>query len=201
MEPLSVASAFASVVGLLHLYKSERKARLPEKDEQKADDIQHFLEWLRRHDHESVVTMLQGNTEMFRSLEATLAERHDEIAEQLAALDAVITAIADKLDLLGPFARSVQKELQLSDQATGILREMNVAKTRQCLGVRPSGGDIQLIPVDGEGGQLSIPEPRFIDDDLRMLCHLGMLIKMQRPGGQTAFTITRAGALLGDRSR
>jgi len=201
MEPLSVASAFASVVGLLHLYKSERKARLSEKDEQKADDIQHFLEWLRRHDHESVVTMLQGNTEMFRSLEETLSHRHDEIAEQLATLDLVITSIADRLDLLGPVARMIQQETPLSDQAIGILQEMNAADASRFIKNRLGRGGMQLRVMDGKGGSLAIPDPRFLDDDLQTLCNLSLLSEDLSPQGLSIYTITRTGAALGDQSR
>jgi hypothetical protein len=57
-------------------------------------------------------------------------------------------------------------------------------------------GGTEYQMMGGSGGMLRITEPLFIDDDLRALCDLGLLLFSQDSQGTRVFTITRAGDAL-----
>ena len=94
-----------------------------------------------------------------------------------------------------PLARAIGSSA-LSEQAVSILRQLNAAKSSSFLEIAMLGGS-EYEMLDGEGA-LQLSEPRFADDDLLRLCEFGFLCPSHNKSGGRIFTITRAGAIVGD---
>ena len=188
MDPLSIAMMFSSIVGLVGLFKSERRANATAtKDE--------FFDWLRTHQHDQLAALILDNAELARSLEGLLAGQHEEVLAKLNNLDRVLTEVASHIEGFKPLADAMQVESQLSEQAIGILRQLNEAGSSQFLELDSVLGNDYVM--GGGGDMLDVPDPRFIESDLNTLIGFGLLLPGTTSQGTRLFTITRAGAAVG----
>jgi hypothetical protein len=190
MEPLTIATAFAEIVGLLGLFKSEGANR-------EANTIGEYLEWLRRRDHQQLVDLISQNADVSGAISALLERQHDEVVAKLTDLDKVLSSVAGRLPDFQPLAVAIRPETVLPDQGVSILRQLNKAGASQFLEVGSRAGRAYLF-LDGNGESLRIEDDRFISDDLETLCELGLLRLGFNKQGSRIFTITRPGAKIGD---
>jgi len=188
MEPLTTATAFASIVGLLHIFKSERKA-----DEQAT--IDEYLAWLRKHQHEQIANLIQDNTELTSSLNDLMANNHAEVMAKLRSLDRVLTDVAGHLTDFKHITDAMNVKSRLSDQAISILSQMNELNATKIIEF-PSFDGTSYEPLDAKG-TINVEEPRFINDDLIKLCEHSLLRLGFNGSEDRIFTITRAGAAVG----
>jgi len=189
MEPLTIASTFASVVSLLNIWKSERASS----KQQTVDD---FVEWLRRHEFGQLADSLNENSSALESIQDILASNHGELTQKLDAIAAVVTNLAARMQEFQPLALVFDAKSHISEQALGILRQMNEKETSGVLESRTLSGTA-LICLDGHRGSLEVCEQRFLDDDLQTLCEFNLLRQDYSRGGERIFRITREGATLG----
>jgi hypothetical protein len=187
MEPITIATAFASLVGLVRLYKTEAQ-------EQDRKVFDKYIEWLRRQEHRQLADLILGNDEITRSLREIVEDKHNEIIARLDSLNEVIGSVAAHIAPFQPLARAVRASA-LSGQAVSILRQLNAANSSSFLEIAMLGGN-QYELLDGEG-TIEFSEPRFADDDLLTLRDLRFLRLSQNESGGRIFTITRAGAIVG----
>ena len=61
MEPITIATAFASIIGLIRIYKTEAQ----EYEEQNFDQ---YMDWLRRQEHKQLVDVILGSDDLARSV-------------------------------------------------------------------------------------------------------------------------------------
>ncbi len=189
MEPIVAATTFATIVGLLGQFKAERRAS-------EKCTIDDYVNWLQAHRHEQLVHLIQSNTALSHSIEAIVAEQHDEVMDRLRDLDQLLTDVASHIAGFGPLAEALAVESRLSEQAVSILHQLNLAEASQFLEVRSSGGTEYLI-FAGKQREIRVEEARFILDDLETLCRLGLLLAEHGRKGDRIFTITRTGAQVG----
>jgi hypothetical protein len=193
MEPITVATSFASIVGLLSIFKSEGKSR-------EGDTLEDFIEWLRRREHEQVVDLILKNTQLSRSLGEIVQVQHEQILARLAELDAVLADVASHVAVFQSLADAVRIQSHLSDQSVSILRQLNDAHASKF--VELPGGRRETIfeMLDGIRGRIRVTEPRFVDSDLSKLCELGLLLPSFGSNGGRIFTITRSGSTVGGKA-
>jgi hypothetical protein len=72
MEPITVATAFASLVGLIRMYKAE----VQEHDGRVFDG---YIEWLRRQEHKQLVDLILGNDVLAQSVRDLIEDQHGEV--------------------------------------------------------------------------------------------------------------------------
>ena len=189
MDPLTLATGFASIVGLLGVYKAEVHGR-------EGRDFDAYVDWLRRREHAQLVDLLVRNEELSQALRELIQDQHGEVVEKLQELDTVLSTVARHVAEFQPLADAIRTQSGLSQQAASILRQLNQANASQLLEAE-SLRDTTYMMMDGRGGQLKVDETRFIKDDLDTLCELGLLREDGGGSGSRVFRITRAGATVG----
>ena len=190
MEPLTLATSFATIVGLLNVFKSQADAR-------EAKDLNQFLDWLQRHRHDQLVNLIQDNQQLAASLVPLIEGQHEEVMAQLARLNDLLSSLARHVAGFTPLVEASHSATMISDQAVSILHQMNAARASRCLEIRSQGGIVYEM-LDGTHGRLTITDERFIEDDLATLCEFGLLRLDYNATGGRIFIITRAGASLAE---
>lgn len=183
MDPLSLASSFASIVGLIGMFKQERK----EGDASNKDD---FLQWLESHNFEEYAKTISSSSEALAEIEKVLSENHEVIISKLHKIDEVLSTLAKNMDLLGGLAESMYHSASISDQAIEVLRQLVNSPSSSFMKHKGGPSTDALILMQG-GGQINFEEPRFIDDDLNTLINFGLLRLSYGSKGSEIYNITR----------
>ncbi|EOW9192493.1 hypothetical protein [Vibrio cholerae] len=183
---MEVLGSLATIVGLICNFKSERRASSD--DEYKA-----FVEWLDTKRHKSIIDEINSNHLLGLSIKSLLNQNHDVVVKKLSALDTSIIQLASQIDGLKEVANAIAPNIELSDQAVSILRQLVDSQGSCFIELKMLGGTIYQM-MDGNSGSVDYDEPRFIDDDLNQLCQLGLLNLNYNSSGDRLFRITRATA-------
>jgi len=189
MDFSTLASTFASVVGLVGLFKAEGNAR-------ETRTLDHFIEWLQRHRHEQLVSLIQDNSQILQTLREFIEAQHDEVIAQLQRLDHVLSSVASHDTEFSALAFAIRPSSSISDQSVSILQQLNQATASKFIESKTMEGTTYHL-VDGTQGMITIDDARFIDDDLISLCKIGLLRLDYTSQGSRLFIITRAGAAVG----
>jgi hypothetical protein len=181
MDPLTAATSFATIVGLLSNFKSERSG----------NQLSDFIEWLKEKRHEDVALSIERNQSLAVQLKSILALNHQELVDRLDSLDSVLASVASHVETFSSLATSVRPSVALSSQSISIIKQFvasgaNEMWERKVLG--PSGTSYHFI---GGSGALQIDEPRFVEDDLNTLVEFGILRLDYGSKGTRKFIITR----------
>ena len=186
MEPIS---AFSTIVGLLAAWKSSADAH----DEK---GVSEYLEWLRRHDHGQIVSLITENKELLQALNGIIAWRHEDLVNRLNNLNQTLSAVARHVADFKPLANALDAPSQLSEQAVSILRQINDASASKVIEIKCRDGTTYQT-LDGQRKVITVTEERFIEDDLLFMCDLGLLRLSHGSAGSRIFSITRAGSYIG----
>lgn len=192
VEPLSIATTFATIVSLLATYKSERRAN-------KQVDYQDFYDWLTQNNNNKAIALLDENREISQSIRETL-NNHGEILDyQLAKLNDAIGIIANKMECFSSIVEAVDFKSSLSNQAYSIVSQLVESGSTYFLEIKimTRGGGDQYVLVGGEKqGSIDYSEPQFIEDDLLSLVERGFLRLDYGSNGSRMFYVTRAAVAL-----
>jgi len=180
---LDPVTAFATIVGLLGTFKSERRTRSD-------DEYRAFIDWLGEKRHTELVRSIQGNVQLVAALAAFLHGSHDEVMSKLANLDETILMLASRIDGVQDVARAIAPGSGVSDQALSILQQLSESGGSVFLELKTFGGTTYQV-MDAQA-QIEVKEPRFVEDDLSQLCSLGLLLQDSNSNGGRLFRITRA---------
>jgi len=183
MEPLSAAGTFATIVGLICSFKSERKAI--SEDEYKA-----FIEWLQTKRHSEVIQYLEINSRLVEGIRHFLEEDNKIILQKLETIDNLTAKIASGIEGLAEIAREVRPDQKLSHQCLNILRQLNDSSGSRFLEGRDGLHSILQV-IDGDQRKIKCDEQRFIEDDLRTLVEFGLLRLDYTKQGNRIFYLTR----------
>jgi len=186
MEPITYLTSFASIIGLVGVYKAEKS---------EAKNFDQYIDWLRRQEHTQLVDLIQGNAELTHSVRDLIEDRHGEVMAKLESLDKVLASVASHIDGFQPLANVIGKS-QLSDQAVSVLRQLNKAGASTFRRDHSARNGTVYQMLDKQE-QVQVSEPRFIESDLDTLCNFGLLLLSHNDSGGRIFTITRAGAAVG----
>lgn len=189
MEPFTLASAYATIVGLIGTFASGRGQR-------QSLDMGEFLEWLVAHGHNEIKAAIESNHATAISIKASLSEGRSEL---LARLDAIDTSLATLSLGQGPFealAASLRPNANLSTQAIDILVAFEEAQAGAAIEHTAYDG-VTLIFTDGIGNSSFAPsEARFYDSDVDALVSSGLILLSYSEKGNRIFRFTRAASEL-----
>jgi len=183
MDPITAAGSFATIVGLVINFKSERKASSD-------NEYREFLEWLEAKNHSETIKAIQANHSLGSSIDTLLKQNHEEVVAKLAALDDSLLLLASKIPSFRNISLALAPASEISDQAISILRQLEQSGGSKFLEGKFGQGNLYLI-LDASG-QIEIEDFRFADDDLETLCSLGLLLPSANDKGERLFTLTRA---------
>jgi len=186
MEPITVAGAFATIVGLLGAYKAEGRAASD-------DEFKDFQAWLASNNHNEVIELLERNTAATTGIRTLLNQDRQELFEKLDAIDQMLAHVASRVDGFGEIAEALRPGAEISEQALSVLSQIFENNSGVVL-LHDSMAGKSIIPMDGDGGSIDIPEPRFIEDDLATMCEYGLLRPDYNSKGDPLYRITRTAA-------
>ncbi|MCW5200639.1 hypothetical protein VU07_02340 [Desulfobulbus sp. F4] len=192
MDPLTSAGLFATIIGLLCNYKSERSST----------DLNEFMRWLEEKHHETIAASIQNNAELENNLTSFLNIKHEELVGHLQRLDLLFASVAGKLDEFSGIAKAIHRKMLFSMQAVSILTQL-VDSGAECFIESAEfygtpyptfyiiGGNKEKIEYEHYG------EARFVEDDLNTLIN-NKLLRLSISTGryrERKFHITRSAAL------
>lgn len=182
-----IAESFATIVGLLGQYRSE-------KGDQAQLEYNDFMEWLARANHNELKDLLEINTNATIYIKALLNQGHQAFKQKLDKIDAAITAFASTIEGFDSLAKAVNPDSILSEQAISILRQFQASGASKVLEIKIMAGT-QYMFIDASGN-LDIAEPIFVEDDLRTLLECGLLRHDFNSKGDNLYIFTRAASRL-----
>lgn len=103
------ATSFATIVGLITQFKSERRAAAD-------DEYQELLLWLENKHHNSVIAELGENHLLSSSIQNFLKLSHEEVVYKLDSLSYSITEIASQIEDFRDIASAAGIQAHPSDQ-------------------------------------------------------------------------------------
>src|ERR1017187_1245547 len=156
MDPLTLASAFATIVHLLGVYAQEHK-------DVKGLDHQKFVEWLQYHKHEQLVELICNTAAIQSEVDKLLRQDHALMMAKLDAIDTTLASLLSRVEGFGGLASAMVPSAQLSEQAVSILRQFVTSQSKWFQRIMMRPGPMYCLE---NGGQIEYTEPRFIDDDL-----------------------------------
>jgi hypothetical protein len=187
VDPFTGAGAFATIVGLLCNFKSERSGK----------DVNSFIEWLEEKHHEDAARAIEHNAALSLQLSYILGTNHDELLKRLERLDQLISSVAGQTQEFGGLASAIYPNSELSDQAVSILRQLVNSGAKLFMEHKVMTGDPdEYILMEGGYGHIKYDEPQFIEDDLQRLVSSSLLQLEHGSKGSRKFIITRAASKL-----
>ena len=181
MDPLTGATTFATIVGLLSNFKSERSG----------SELSEFIEWLKQKNHEDVASGIVANKALVNDLSQILATNHNELREKLSALNDIIAGIASNISVFSALATSTNPESIISEQAIEIVRQLVESGAKEFIEIKVMSGEPDTYQLMGGPGAIKYSEPLFMEDDLNTLVGLGLLHLEYGSRGSRRFQITR----------
>lgn len=182
MDPLTLSSSFATIVGLISNFIAERRNT-------DAVEINDFLKWVSEHGFEDLRVQIEANQQTAISIKALLAEGTEIVLERLTKLDNVMASVASEVQGVRELAVAISPNLAISEQAVNLLCQLEAKQASGFFALKFYGGSVFEI---FEGGQLDYSEPRFIDDDLNTLVKLGFLRHEISSKGTDRYGFTRS---------
>lgn len=187
---MEVFSSFATIIGLICNYKSEKRATAE-------DEYGGFIEWLEEKRHKDLISELHSNHMLGLSIKNLLNQNNELVLEKLALLDKSILDIASMIGGLKDIAIAFSPEERLSDQAISILKQFEESGGSTFLELKHmQGTDYHVMDGDRNKSVIQLSEERFVNDDLDKLCSLGLLNPDYNSKGSRLFRITRAAVSL-----
>ncbi|OSI18837.1 hypothetical protein BWD09_00850 [Neisseria dentiae] len=189
MDPLAIAGAFANIISLIGMFKAERH-------QASENEYEEFLEWLETNRHTEILEAISSNKNLVSGLGELLNQNHQELLNKILQLDSLLLHLASHINGFSQLANAFPRNNSISNQAMSILRQLHESGGSFFLEIKTMGGHhFQIMDRQGNG-RIKLEEPRFIEDDLRQLCSLGLLHKDYNGKGARLFYITRSAAEL-----
>lgn len=185
MEPITLATSFATIVSLLGSYKAEGRSI-------DGDEFQDFMQWLAKKNHAEIKSFLEINTQATNGIKALLSHDQELLFQKLGAIDEVLSLLASRFDGFSEVSKALHPNSEISEQAVSILRQLVGSEGSKFLkSAAIDRGPIFLI-IGGKSGQIEYTEPQFIEDDLDTLLRIGLLNQDYSSKGEPLYVVTRA---------
>lgn len=188
MDPLTLASSFAAIVGLMGNFSAEHQSSAN-------NNYRDFLVWLLEKNHKELHNLITSDQKLGHGIQALLSQNHEVILAKLESLNSMIASVAAHFDGFKDIALAIQPNGNLSDQAVSMLRQLCDSGGSKFLEMKYMGGSAyQILDATSGVGQIEMPDPRFLEDDLGTLCELGFLRPEFNSQGHRLFHLTRQAA-------
>jgi len=182
MDLITGAGAFATIVGLLSNFKSERSS----------GDLDQFILWLKEKRHEDVAAGLASNKVLLQQLTEILSTNHDDLIERFAVLDQLLSSVAAHMEGFSGLALAIHPQSSISEQAISVLRQLVDSGAKLFMEHKITSGEPdEYLLMEGAHGRIQYEEPRFMEDDLNTLVQLGLLRLELASRGSRRFLVTR----------
>lgn len=184
MDPITGASALASIVGLIGQFKSGR-------DSARSEDFGEFMQWLIESNQSELKSMIEENQVTAINIKAILNQNQSKLESSLAQIGEALATFTSTIDGFSGLSKSLLPDAILSEQAVRILKEFEDAEAGQIIVVESIDAPPYLLFLD-VAGSIRINEPRYLNSDLNSLCSLGLLSKGPRTRDGDVYNFTRA---------
>jgi formyltetrahydrofolate synthetase len=188
VEPITLATSFASIIGLFANYKAENRSKSD-------DEYRDFMEWLEKGNHGELIKGIEENQKLGISIKVLLNEHSDDMIEKLAQLDAALAKVASQFEGFSEIARSVHPSVELSEQALSIVKQFVASGAKKVAELIVHTGNqnvYQFLGTVQGSNKLEFSEPLFIEDDFNSLVKSNILRLEHTPKGTKHYCITRA---------
>ena len=185
---LELATAFATIVSLISEFRDKNK-------EVAVDDHAKFLEWLTENRHDEIKKLLEQNQATVTSIKAILNLQSSDILEKLKNIDNKLGSILSVDSSFNPLVQAIAPLNSLSPQSISIIKQFETANASTILERHYLGGSAYIF-MDGNGGELTYSDIRFIEDDFSKLVDLGLLRMEFGSQGNKIFKFTREASTL-----
>lgn len=187
MDPMT----FATLVGLLSEFVSHRQTA----EKATLDD---FTSWLSERRHEELASLLRTSSAASIGTKALLNETRDVLLARLTAIDRALVTYASAVEGFSQLAEAASPSARLSEQAVDILKQIDRSGASKVLEMHHGDdGGTTLTYLDGnESGEVTVPDPRYLQDDLASLERCGLLRSDFNSKGGRFFHFTRAASSL-----
>ena len=181
MDPITLSTTLASLVGLICNFKQEKK-------DQKELSSKEFVEWLEFHKHGDLKNLILHTHNLSSEIDSLLKQNHELILTKLNKIDDILASLLSHFEGLQGIVQLLKPNSQLSDQATSILRQF-VNSNSDEFGIIINGREYYLMLTSG--GSIDVEDQRFLKDDLNILVELGFLYPRIGSKGSQFYGITR----------
>lgn len=187
MDPLTLATSFATIVSLLGTYKSEGRQITD-------DEFQDFMQWLVKTNHSEVKDLLELNTQATIGIKALLKQDRELLLQKLGAIDEILSLISSRVEGFSQITSALRPNAEISGQAVSVLRQLFESGGSKFLKAGAIGRGPMFLIMGGKGGQIAYEDLQFIEDDLSTLVNLGLLNQEYNSKGDPLYVVTRAAA-------
>ena len=181
MDPITLSTTLASLVGLICNFKQEKK-------DQKELSSKEFVEWLEFHKHRDLKNLILHTHNLSSEIDSLLKQNHELILTKLNKIDDILAFLLSHFKGLQGIVQLLKPNSQLSDQAISILRQF-VNSNSDEFGIIINGREYCLMLTSG--GSMDVEDQRFLKDDLNTLVELGFLHPRIGSKGSQFYGITR----------
>jgi len=182
IDPLSGATAFATIVQLLAIYRQERGSR-------KDLDHRDFIEWLEHHRHEEIKELITHTYHLQSQVDDLLRQYHALILQKLDEVNQIAASILARLDGFSDVANIVAPNLGMSLQTMGLLRVLARSKTGRLIIMSEN----QFV-VDT--ALFHAADAKFFHDDVTALVTANLVTVEHTSGGELILRLNRRGEKL-----
>lgn len=176
-------ATLVAIVGLLANFVNEQRA-------EETKDFGKFLVWLQNKHHEEILLKINANQQLQNSLKLLLDQNHGNLLAMLSSVDVKLASLVSKMQGFDGIIKSVYPDSVLSDQAVSILKQLDESGSRSFFEVKIKG--YTNFVFSDTPGEIDYKEIRFVDDDLKLLVEVGLLIRSLNSNGNGVYTITRS---------
>lgn len=186
MDPLTLSTTLATIVGLICNYRQEKGAR---------EELNHqgFIEWLEYHRHEDVKRMISETYHLQTQVDELLKENHEALVTKLNGIENFLALLLSKIEGFAPMVRAIHPSIELSEMAQWILGRFSALGAELLL---PVGNGTFCFIVKGSstcGFEPDAEDAPFIEDDFTTLCQAGLLSSDFNSRGDPFYRLTRSG--------
>ena len=186
MDPITGAATFATLVGLIGQYRTEKKSL-------NDSNFNDFLTWLVETQHAEVKTLIESNSTTTSGIKTLLNLRYEQLSEKIDLLDKSLATYASGFQGFSEISSVVWPGAGLSEQAISLLIIFEKSGASMILKDAKLSGSTELIFLDSsERVDIEITDPRFLEDDLRTLMEIGLLRHDFNSNGNDLYIYTRA---------
>jgi hypothetical protein len=183
MSPLTAATTFSTIVGLLRIFRQER-------GEREKLNHQNFIEWMENHRHEELKNLIVNNAALRTEVDNLLQADHVQMLGKLDHIEEILVSLVSGVDDLRGIALAIAPNASLSEQAILILRQFVDSGDDRLIYNNFGGANFVIVCL--QGSLIEVTEPRLIADDLNQLVALQLLTVVEYDSeGRPIYGITR----------
>ena len=184
MDPLTITASFATIVGLMSAFKTE-------KETSKGNEYEEFLSWLNEKKHKEIISLLESNAKTAISIKAFLHQDREAIISTFQRIEDVLVLLSSQINGVSDIASSLYPGEELSDQSIDILKQFIESNGSKFIMAKSMSIGPRLIVLDGDVQSIEYHDVRFLDDDLAILVELGLLRLDYNSSGEELYIMTR----------